>query len=65
MVGGGRVTAEEQIKRITKLLNDMSLDTITRTEFEKEFPKQSIVEIMDEMWRLYCFASDVCDTLNM
>lgn len=59
------MTAEEQIKRITKLLNDMSLDTITRTEFEEEFPNQSINEIKDEMWRLYCFASDVCDTLNM
>lgn len=59
------MTAEEQIKRITKLLNDMDLDTITRTEFEKEFPNQSINEIKDEMWRLYCFASDVCDTLNM
>lgn len=59
------MTAEEQIERITKLLNDMSLDTITRTEFEEGFSEQSINEIKDEMWRLYCFASDVCDTLNM
>lgn len=57
--------AEEQIKRITKLLNDISLDTITRTEFEEEFPKQSINEIKDEMWQLYCFASDIRDTLIM
>ncbi len=59
------MTNKEQIERITKLLNELSLDDITSAEFDEMFPKQSIDDIKDEMWRLYCFAEDVCDTINM
>lgn len=59
------MTPEEQIKRITKLLNELSLDEITYEEFEEEFLKGSINDIKEEMWLLYCFANDVCYTLNM
>jgi hypothetical protein len=58
------MTAEEQIKRIAELMNELDLADMTRTEFEEEFPKQSINDIKDEMWRMYCFVSDVCYTLN-
>lgn len=59
------MTDKEQIERISKLLNELSLDDITSTEFEETFPRQSINDIKDALWRMYCFASDVCDTINM
>lgn len=59
------MTAEERIKRITGLLNDLDLDAMCYEEYETEFMKQSVNNLKDEMWRLYCFASDVCDTLNI
>lgn len=59
------MTAEEKIQRITRLLNDMALDDMCRDEYEVEFMKQSVNDLKDEMWRMYCFASDVCNTLNM
>lgn len=58
------MTAEEQIKRIAELMNELDLADITRAEFEEEILKQSINDIKDEMWRMYCFVSDVCYTLN-
>ena len=59
------MTAEEQIKRITKLLNDMDLNDVSYAKFEEMFMKQSINDIRDELWRMYCFTEDVCITLNM
>ena len=58
------MTAEEQIKRIEELMNELDLADMTRAEFEEEILKQSINDIKDEMWRMYCFVSDVCYTLN-
>ena len=59
------MTDTEQIKRITDLLNDLNLDSMTREELESELMDCTFNDIKEEMWRLYCFASDVCDTLNM
>lgn len=62
------MTPGEQVKRIIKLLNELSLDEITYEEFEEEFLKGLINDTKEEMWLLwllYCFANDVCDTLNM
>lgn len=59
------MTAEEQIKRITGLLNDLCLDDLCYEEYEKEFMKATINDLKDELWIMYCFANDVCDTLNM
>lgn len=58
------MTDTEKIKRITKLLNDLSLDDISRDHLETELMNTSINEIIEFIWELYCFASDVCDTLN-
>lgn len=59
------MTTKEQIERITKLLNELNLDDITSAEFDEMFPKQSINDLKDELWRMYCFAEDVCVTINM
>ena len=59
------MTAEEQIKRITELLNDLSLDDVSREEYEKQIMKQSLNDIIDELWEFYCFVEDVCNTLNL
>lgn len=59
------MTAEEKIKRITELLNALAIEDMCREVFDEEFMKQSINDIKEEMWILYCFASDVCNTLNM
>lgn len=59
------MTKEEQIKQITELLNDMSLDDVSYAKYEEMFMKQSINDIKDELWKLYCFAENVCNTLNM
>jgi hypothetical protein len=59
------MTAEEQITRITRLFVNLDLDYMCYEEYEVEFMKQSVNDIKDEMWRLYCFANDVFDTLNM
>lgn len=59
------MTPEEQIKRITELLNDLSLDDVSREEYEKQIMKQSLNDIIDELWEFYCFAEDVCNTLNL
>lgn len=53
------MTTKEQIKRITGLLNDLNLNDISREDFEKEIMDNSINDIMDELWRLYCFAKDI------
>lgn len=58
------MTAEKKIQRITELLKDWDL-SISHKEFEAEFMDQSVNDLKDEMWRMYCFISDVNDTLNM
>lgn len=55
----------EQIKRITKLLNDLCLADVNQAEFDEIFPNQTIREIKEELWRMHCFADDVCSVLNM
>ena len=59
------MTPEKQIKRITELLNDLSLDDVSREEYDKQIMKQSLNDIIDELWEFYCFAEDVCNTLNL
>lgn len=59
------MTAEEKIQKITGLLNDLDLADMSREEYEEEFMEQSVNDIKDELWTMYCFASDVCNTLNM
>lgn len=59
------MTAEEKMQRITVLLNELDLVDMSREEYEAEFMKQSVNDLKDEMWIMYCFASDVCNTLNM
>lgn len=59
------MTAEEQIMRLTKLLNELDLTDVTQDEMIKTLHNLSFNEIVEEMWQLYCFASDVCVTLNM
>ena len=59
------IKAEKQIKRIKNFLNVLDLDDITYVEFEEMFMKQPINDIRDELWKMYCFAEDVCNTLNM
>lgn len=60
------MTDAEQIKRITKLLNDLNLRTMTREELASEMMNDcTFKDIEYAMWFLYCFASDVRDTLNM
>lgn len=59
------MTDTERIERITKLLNELGLEDMTREELEKEIEGHSIKGIKYDAWRWYCFISDVCDTLNM
>ena len=59
------MTDRKQIEKITKLLNELDLADLTLQEFNDGFTKLTIDELRDESWRLYCFANDVCDTLNM
>ena len=55
---------KEQIEKITELLNELSLADLTLQEYNDLFLKQSIEEIKDELWRMYCFAEDICNVLN-
>lgn len=59
------MTKEEQVEQISILLNKLDLDEITPAEYDEMFPEQSINDLKDELWRMYCFAWDVCDILNM
>ena len=58
------MTAEKKIQRIAELLKEWDL-SLTHKEFEAEFMDQPVNDIKDEMWRMFCFISDVYDTLNM
>lgn len=68
------MTREEQLKRITKLMNDLDLKEMihtelwqekTRTELWQEIRGLSIDEIEELTWSWYCFIIDIYDTLNM
>ena len=68
------MTREEQLKRITNLMNDLDLKEMihtelwqekTRTELWQEIRGLSIDEIEELMWCWYRFIIDVYDTLNM
>ena len=59
------MTAEKKIQRITELLKDWDLSELSQEEYEVEFMEQSINDLKDEMWRMFCFMNDVYDTLNM
>lgn len=58
------MTDKERIERITKMLNESGFDTYTQEELFKEIDNSTINEIKDYIWELYCFMSDVCETLN-
>ena len=60
------MTDTEKIKRITELVNDLALTDSTREDLESGMETEcTFQDLKEAMWRLYCFASDVCDTLNM
>ena len=67
------MTQEEQLKRITDLMNDLDLKMIhtelwqekTRTELWQEISGLSIDKIEELMWSWYCFIIDIYDMLNM
>lgn len=59
------MTDTEKIERITECMRKLDLAEMTRDELIQEVRDLSIAEIEDLMWEMYCFISDVCDTLNM
>lgn len=59
------MTTEQQIARITEIINENDFAEVTKAEFEEAFDDMSITEIKETIWKLYCFMSDVVDTINM
>lgn len=59
------VTDTERIERITKCLQKLGYPEMTRDELMEKVRNLSINEIEDEIWDMYCFVNDVCNTLNM
>lgn len=59
------MTDTERIKRITKHLNDLSCDDLSKEELYEDLENASIAEIKETMWTLICFVGDVSDVLNM
>jgi len=59
------MTTEQQIARITEIINENHFTELTKAEFEVTFEYRTIAEIKESMWELYCFMSDVVDTINM
>jgi hypothetical protein len=56
----------KKLKRLVELSNELKLqEGITREEFKNEFLEESVKDLEEEMWQLYCFASDVIYTLNL
>ena len=53
------IKAVEQIERISKLVDDLDLAYTLPKDFDDLFYLQSVKEIKEEMWRMYCFAEDV------
>jgi hypothetical protein len=58
------MTAEEQIKRITDIVNDLSLDDMTEDNLYWELRSQSFDEIFENMWQLCNVIGEIADTLN-
>ena len=59
------MTAEQKLERIEKLVKELDLAEVTKEEFYNEVEEQSLIDIKDEMWELYCFANDVVVTMKM
>lgn len=58
------MTAEEQIKRITDIVNELNLDEMTEDNMWVEMRGKSFNEIFDDMWELYTAIGDIVDVLN-
>jgi hypothetical protein len=59
------IKALEQTARIAKLVNKLNLAEILPKDYDNIFYLQSVREVKEEMWRMYRFAKDVSDTLNL
>lgn len=59
------MTTEQKLERIEKLVKELDLAEVTKVEFYSEVEKQRLVDIKYEMWKLYCFANDVANTMKM
>jgi hypothetical protein len=58
------MTAEEQIKRITEIINDLSLNNMTEASLYWELRSQSFDEIFENMWQLCSVIGEIADVLN-
>lgn len=56
--------ALDQTERIATLVNELHLEDVSPKDFDNMFYLQSVKEVKEEMWRMYCFAEDVSYTLN-
>ena len=59
------MTTEQKLERIKKLVKELGLAEFSKVNFYSTFEEQSITDIRDEMWMLYCFVYDVENTINM
>ena len=59
------MTAEQQIARITEIINMYNINDIPKDEFEDMFDKQRLIDLKEEMWELYCFIDAIVDVINM
>lgn len=59
------IKALEQTERIAKLVNELHLEDVSPKDFDNMFYLQSVKEIKEEMWQMYCFAEDVGYTLDL
>lgn len=55
--------ALEQTERIVNLVKELHLEDVSQKDFDNMFYLQSVKEVKEEMWRMYCFAEDVRYTL--
>ena len=58
------IKALEQTERIAKLVKELHLEDVSQKDFDNMFYLQSVKEVKEEMWRMYCFAEDVSYTLD-
>ena len=58
------MTDKECIKKIAKLTEELDLADITKEEALEALKDASFNEIADELWELYCFASDIKNVLR-
>lgn len=59
------IKALEQMERIAMLVNELHLEDVSPKDFDNMFYLQSVKEVKEEMWRMYCFAEDVGYTLDL